>query len=183
MTRSIRAALALTVAALVAGGCYGPFNLTRRLYRWNADMGHDQWEREFIFLLLNFVPVYGTVALADAVAFNSMQFWTGNNPVDPLPGEAQARKPRLLVRGSDELALTPLEHAPGRALELQLVRAGRPAGRWLLVHRPGEPARALDSEGTILMSAGTLSDGRVIVTDAHGIEIAAYPAAPGSETR
>ena len=81
--RAFRFGAAVLALAVFASGCYGPFNLTRRLYRWNAQAGHDPWEREFIFLLLTWVPIYGIAITADTIAFNSMQFWTGKNPVDP----------------------------------------------------------------------------------------------------
>ena len=81
--RACRRGAAVLALAVFSSGCYGPFNLTRRLYGWNAQAGRDQWEREFIFVLLTWVPVYGIAIAADALAFNSMQFWTGKNPVDP----------------------------------------------------------------------------------------------------
>lgn len=71
---------------LFVSGCYGPFNLTRRLYTWNSESGKTKWEKEFLFLLLAWAPVYSLTVLGDALVFNAMEFWTGKNPVDPPEG-------------------------------------------------------------------------------------------------
>ena len=82
MRYSHRGGVALVALGLLVSGCYGPFNLTRRLYQWNSQVG-DKWEKELVFLLLVALPVYELTALGDAIVFNSMEFWTGRNPVEP----------------------------------------------------------------------------------------------------
>ena len=77
-----RTILALLLSLCVSG-CYGPFNLTRRLHYWNGDEGDDKWEDEFLFALLTWAPVYGLTVTADTLLFNPIEFWTGNNPVQP----------------------------------------------------------------------------------------------------
>lgn len=81
--RAIAFGLAITGTA---AGCYGPFNLTRRLHDWNGREGYDRWEEEFLFVLLTWAPVYGLTVVADAILFNSLEFWTGTNPVQPPSG-------------------------------------------------------------------------------------------------
>ena len=105
--RAIALGLAISCAT---SGCYGPFNLTRRLHDWNNREGDDQWEDEFVFLLLTWAPVYGLTVVADAVLFNALEFWTGNNPVRPPQG-SRAALPGILRfdQGGDpeRLASTP----------------------------------------------------------------------------
>ena len=84
MWRGHRIGLGLVALALVASGCYGPFNLTRRLYQWNGQIA-GKCEKELVFLLLAWAPVYGLTVAGDAIVFNSMEFWTGKNPVE-APG-------------------------------------------------------------------------------------------------
>lgn len=64
----------------VQSACWGGFNLTRKLYRWNAGMG-DKWINWLIFLLLTIVPVYAVCVLVDLLVLNSIEFWSGSNPV------------------------------------------------------------------------------------------------------
>ena len=69
-------------ARLFMSGCYGPFNLTRQLHRWNGQVG-DKYVNELVFLALTILPlpVYGVAVLGDMIIFNSIEFWTGRNPV------------------------------------------------------------------------------------------------------
>ena len=78
--------LSLGLTGLVAAsslslqGCYGSFNLTKKVYHWNGTVG-SKWVNELVFLLLNVVPVYGVAAIVDAIGPNLIEFWTGSNPV------------------------------------------------------------------------------------------------------
>jgi hypothetical protein len=84
LSRFRRAAvLALTAVALVGtSGCFGSFNLTRKLYGWNKGVSDEKFVRELVFLGLNVVPVYSIAGLIDVIVTNSIEFWTGKNPVD-----------------------------------------------------------------------------------------------------
>jgi hypothetical protein len=76
------AVLALaTTAVLGTSACFGSFNLTRKLYGFNKDVSKDKFVRELVFLGLNLVPIYGVAGLIDAVVANTVEFWTGQNPV------------------------------------------------------------------------------------------------------
>ena len=107
MERPQRIGIWAVALMLCASGCYGPFNLTRRLYNWNGQAGTTKWEQEMIFLLLVALPVYELTALGDAIVFNSMEFWTGNNPVDPpMRKKSDIPKTKRLARGDQEVLLT-----------------------------------------------------------------------------
>lgn len=77
-----RSLLAVAALGLVAStGCIGSFQLTRKVYNWNKTVSPDKFVQELVFLGLNIVPVYGVATFADAVFANSVEFWTGTNPV------------------------------------------------------------------------------------------------------
>ena len=70
----------------VTTACFGPFNLTRNVYHWNSGIKgsgevSDKWMKEFVFFGMIIIPVYMFATLLDAFVFNSIQFWTGDNPV------------------------------------------------------------------------------------------------------
>jgi len=76
------AILTVTAAALVtASGCFGSFNLTRKLWGWNKGVSDEKFVRELVFLGLNVVPVYSIAGFIDVIVTNSIEFWTGTNPV------------------------------------------------------------------------------------------------------
>ncbi len=78
----------LSSTLLVQGGCYGSFKLTNNLYEWNGGVG-DKWVRSLVFFALCVVPVYEFAAAIDAVILNTIEFWTGENPISMKPGEIQ----------------------------------------------------------------------------------------------
>ena len=81
------------VAAVVMGSfltlttaCYGPFNLTRNVYQWNSNIKggkevNEKWMKEIVFFGMIIIPVYMFSALLDSFIFNSIQFWSGDNPI------------------------------------------------------------------------------------------------------
>lgn len=85
-TKLVSAGLLLIVLTIGLAGCYGNFPLTRKVYDFNSNFG-DKWMNELMFLVLNFVPVYEVAAFADAVIFNTIEFWTGSNPMAMNSGE------------------------------------------------------------------------------------------------
>jgi hypothetical protein len=175
MHRPRRTALALAGALLVSG-CYGPFNLTRRLYRWNGEIS-GKWEREFVFLLLAYLPVYGLAVLGDAVVFNSMEFWTGNNPVDPpsTPRSSQTRT-RRLARGDDEVLLSFASTPEGAQLLIEQFRDRQAMGAFRVKRRRGLSV-GVDGEGKLLFTAQTMPNGDLLIRDGDGRHVASYSAA------
>ena len=172
MRRPYRTAVALVALGMLVSGCYGPFNLTRRLHHWNGQVG-DKWENEFVFLILAWLPVYGLATLGDALVFNSMEFWTGKNPVEP-PTAALPQTKRI-ARSGEEAVLTYTPRAEGAQLAIAQFRQGHPVGGVTLEHRDGGSV-GLDQDGRVLFTATTQPDGGVLVQDAQGRQTASYSA-------
>jgi hypothetical protein len=68
-------------ASILCTSCLGPFNLTRKLHSWNKSINKDKWINELVFVALAAFQVYSVAALVDGVVLNSIEFWTGKNPV------------------------------------------------------------------------------------------------------
>ncbi len=84
--------LKFTIGAMLCGSvlftsCIGSFGLTGKLYSWNKKQ--TKWVDELIFLALCIVPVYEVSLFIDAIILNSIEFWTGSNPVAFQPGESR----------------------------------------------------------------------------------------------
>ena len=60
--------------------CIGSFALHNRLLTWNQGIG-NKFVNELVFLAFNIVPVYPVCYLADALVINSIEFWSGSNPM------------------------------------------------------------------------------------------------------
>lgn len=75
----------LLVAATLAGSvlfssCIGSFGLSNKLLDWNRNID-SKFVNELVFIAFWIVPVYEISLLADAVILNSIEFWSGSNPV------------------------------------------------------------------------------------------------------
>ncbi|MDP2652895.1 MAG: DUF3332 family protein [Candidatus Omnitrophota bacterium] len=77
-----KAILGVMIAAFLVTGCTGSFNLTRKVYNFHRSQQPDKWMDELCFLVVTLIPVYSIATFADAIIFNSIEFWTGENPVD-----------------------------------------------------------------------------------------------------
>ncbi|MDD4636227.1 MAG: DUF3332 domain-containing protein [Bacteroidales bacterium] len=77
--------LSVGIAALIGAttlfsSCIGSFKLTNKVLDWNKTIG-DKFVNEVVFVAMHIVPVYQLSIFADAVILNSIEFWTGENPV------------------------------------------------------------------------------------------------------
>lgn len=90
-------------AAVLAGtmltGCIGQFALTSTVYDWNKSVG-NKWLAEGVFLVLNILPVYGITFFVDGIVINSIEFWTGSNPLSGKKAVVKAGDQKE-VKGKD----------------------------------------------------------------------------------
>jgi hypothetical protein len=163
--------------ALVTSGCYGPFYLTRKVHQWNGEVSENKWVVEAVFLVCYVIPVYGIASLADGVIFNSIEFWTGENPMAPSASAPSTDGTvRRIVRGDDEAVLRRV----GGELVIEQTQHGV-AGPTLRVRRDAQGMVALGEDGAVLFSAQTLADGSVLIRDASGQPMATHSSAQVGE--
>ena len=92
-------AASLAVLSVFTSACIGPMNATIRLKTWNREI-ENRWAGDGAYLLLRlpYGGVYGLVVLSDVLLFNSVEFWGGENPVDPVSKERIRRVRELDAR-------------------------------------------------------------------------------------
>lgn len=79
--KSLTLLLAATLtSSILFSSCIGSFNLSNKLLSWNKSVG-SKFVNELVFLAFWIIPVYEISMLADILVINSIEFWTGNNPV------------------------------------------------------------------------------------------------------
>ena len=159
------------VAAIVAGSfltvttaCYGPFNLTRTVYHWNGGIKgsgevNEKWMKEIVFFGMIVIPVYMLSALLDAFIFNSIQFWSGNNPVKATDagGDGATRVVRL-----GGITVTMAES--GRGTTVTYERKGI-VERRAMIETSATGYRMIDETGVLLAEAEKGQDGSVTLLD------------------
>ncbi len=75
----LSAALAAILCSSLTS-CMGKFALTRNLYAWN-DQVSNKFVNEIVFVAFWILPVYEVCGLADLLVLNTIEFWSGDNPM------------------------------------------------------------------------------------------------------
>ena len=77
----------ITVATVIAlmesmtlTRCIGSFRLTNSVLKWNNQVG-SKFLNEVVFFAFWVLPVYEVTSLADLLVLNSIEFWSGRNPL------------------------------------------------------------------------------------------------------
>jgi len=96
-------ATALIVVILSQTGCMGSWSLTNSLYDWNKTSVSGKWGQELVFAAFVIIPVYEFALLADGIVLNSIEFWTGSNPISMKAGEKESK---IVQNGNDIYQIT-----------------------------------------------------------------------------
>lgn len=76
--------------------CMGKFALTRNLYAWN-DQVSNKFVNEILFVAFWILPVYEVCGLADLLVLNTIEFWSGDNPISASTKAIDTDQGRYLV--------------------------------------------------------------------------------------
>ena len=94
LNQKIMKKLNLNVAVLLLAGsclfssCIGSFSLFNKYAAWQKDMTDNKYVNAIVGLLL--MPIVGTVTfVADWLVFNTIEFWSGDNPMASNVGKTQ----------------------------------------------------------------------------------------------
>ncbi|MGF1734493.1 DUF3332 domain-containing protein [Photobacterium satsumensis] len=71
------------VVAVMLSGCVGSNVATSKLMEYNVKAVDNRYARGGLNMLMS--PIYGVTITADYLVLNSLEFWTGSNPVNGNP--------------------------------------------------------------------------------------------------
>ena len=84
-TRHLKVAAILMSGALLTSSCVGSFKLFNKLATWNKSATNERFLNELIFLIIS--PAYAVCSVVDALVLNTIEFWSGNNPIAQRVGK------------------------------------------------------------------------------------------------
>jgi hypothetical protein len=181
MKRSSRllAALCVGVLSLHLSACFGKFSLTRAMWDFNKNVSDNKFAQWGVFLVMAIVPVYAIGTLVDALVINSIEFWTGENPVSSADGTPDTS--RVVRLGPSETLRLSRDAASG-VMKVELEREGQaPLVRYFEPLEDGIAVR--DDAGALLLQAREQTGGAVAVTDAAGQTMALHSAEAVAQAR
>ncbi len=91
------AAVLLLLGAVSMQSCIGSFALTSKVLGWNRQVG-NKFVNELVFFAFWILPVYEVTAIADVLVINSIEFWSGNNPLTASTKVIDSDHGRYLVK-------------------------------------------------------------------------------------
>ena len=152
------------VGTLLLTSCIGSFKLFNNVREWNQELTDNKFINEVIFLLLS--PVYGVCGLVDVLVLNSIEFWTGDNPLAHNVGKTQQ------IMGSDGLmyAVTNLKNGyevknpAGEVVDFTYDKAQK---TWSMVTPNGKSVKLLRVKDNTTAEV-YLPDGRTIDVTLNG---------------
>jgi hypothetical protein len=162
--KKLVAAGVLACFMTVSTACFGPFNLTKNVYHWNSGIKgsgeiSEKWMKEIVFFGMIIVPVYMFSALLDGFIFNSIQFWSGDNPVKAAELNSDGTT-KQVVLGETTIRWT----QTGEAALVTYERRGVVERRATLISN-GAGYRLIDESGIVLVEAEYEADGAVSFLD------------------
>ncbi len=85
------------VCSMTFTSCIGSFTLTNKLLNWNNHIS-NKFVNELVFFAFWILPVYEVSGLADLLVLNSIEFWSGENPVAKGTKVIEGNDGRYLVK-------------------------------------------------------------------------------------
>ena len=158
-------AVSLISAVTVSTGCFGNFALTRGIYGWNDTVSGNKFVKWLVFLGLNIIPIYPLGGLADLFIFNTLEFWTGSNPM------ASRDTPQTeTVALNDSHTMIMVNY--GDQMDVQLLNNGNVENAFTFVTTEGG-LTMLDADGKVVAKVRDM-DGAVEIVNALGQSVATY---------
>lgn len=67
-------------SSMLFSSCIGSFGLSNKVLSWNQQIS-NKFVNELVFIGFWILPVYEISMLADVIVINSVEFWSGSNPI------------------------------------------------------------------------------------------------------
>ena len=101
--KSLKTIVLFLTATILFNSCIGSFGLFNKLLGWNKNVTGSKFLNELLFILIS--PAYAVVSVVDLFVLNTVEFWSGSNPMASNVGKTEN------VMGSDGIiyAVTTLE--------------------------------------------------------------------------
>ncbi|MFN3712413.1 MAG: DUF3332 family protein [Alcanivoracaceae bacterium] len=143
----------LMLATMISGsvllsGCLGQNALFNTVQDWNATATEEKFVNQGISFAFWFVPVYGLTLFADIVILNSIEFWTGTNPISNKRAKVAGSTDRV----SDGLGTVADMTYQADGSVLVEIQGANGVERFSLVREGSEVVRVQDGERTVMGS-------------------------------
>lgn len=120
MRKIVLSVAAATILCSSLSSCMGQFALWKSVYSWNEQIS-NKFVNELVFVAFWILPVYEVCGLADVLILNSIEFWSGDNPMTSSVKAIDTDQGRYLVKCDGKGYDVTLE-ATGRSFRLDFAQ-------------------------------------------------------------
>jgi len=145
-------AISMFLLFSMSTGCIGNFGLTGKVRKFNLEQTQHRWGREALFVVLYVIPVYPFSGFLDLIVFNSIEFWTGKNPIDGSASVTPVAIDEWTTEDGTQVAMRGL---PDDSIDVNVIG---PDGekRYFNLTRTDEGVTARDAAGNVIISTADL---------------------------
>lgn len=90
----------IIASSVLFSSCVGSFTMSNTVLKWNNKVG-GKFVNELVFIVFNIVPVYGVSLFIDAVVLNTIEFWTGSNPMAQIDKTVEGENGTYTVKSNE----------------------------------------------------------------------------------
>ena len=145
--------LAVCMLSLSGTGCIGHFGLSQKVREFNLETSEDRWGREIVFVALYIIPVYPLAGLVDILVLNSVEFWTGKNPITDQPSVTPLSFHEVESEDGSRMLMTLRED---RSIDVEI--EGSDGERYFMNLTPTEDGvQARNADGEVVASSSDMS--------------------------
>lgn len=138
----------LISGSVMLSGCLGQNALFNTVQDWNASATDEKFVNQGISFAFWILPVYGLTLLADVVILNSVEFWTGTNPVNNKGAKVAGSRELVSDGLGNEALLTYLEDG---SVQVEVLR-GAKMESFVLARDGNQVIRVQDGERVAVRS-------------------------------
>ena len=88
-------------ASMMLQSCIGSFALFNKVKAWNSQVD-NKFVNEVVFVAMWILPVYELSLFADLLILNSIEFWSGSNPVVAQTKVVDGKDAQYLVASNED---------------------------------------------------------------------------------
>ncbi len=135
----------LCATLLVTTGCFGSFVTVQRLYHWNRTVDDNKFAQWGVFVVTVIVPVYPSATLFDLIFTNSVEFWSGRNPMAANAGTTRT----VTTENGEEVTMRMRDDG---SIDVAVRAPAQPVTN-LVVVPEGDSLAAYDADGKLVARA------------------------------
>lgn len=155
------ASLLLVLFTFSSTACIGRMAVSGKVRSFNLDVAESKYARELVFLVLHVIPVYPFAGMIDLLIVNSIEFWSGTNPVNGEDRLALIGDQRYVSAEDGSAAISTLREDGSLDLELRaadgsphFVNLVREDGQIVARDEQGRSIARMDSKTGLVESMG-----------------------------